>query len=360
MRRSQFDYRSYRGRATLTDWLKRIALVLAVLVVLAGVLLFLGWKPPFSLPFSPSPSQSQEEPDAPDGALPDQSSDPAPDDQDEDAAQPEPPVEEQAASLLSVPVSALLDGSARSLAEQSGADGVLVDMKDALGALGWQSQQPLASSLQDGIPAETVNETLAAWNAEGLYTAARLSCFRDEALGGQMEYTLRTSSDYRWRDGSGCHWAAPSNQAVQDYLVGLMTELAQMGFDELVLDYWGYPAQADGPLGNLKRGENYPEGSLDAVTGGFLDKAAQALASYDVRLSLCVSGAVLDGTDSSTGLTPAALAGVDRIWTEADRTAALTALTGAGLPWTEDRLVSLSDQLDPDLPVPQAVWENGT
>ena len=59
-------------------------------------------------------------------------------------------------------------------------------------------------------------------------------------------------------------------------------------------------------------------------------------------------------------VTPAALAGVDRIWTEADRTAALTALTGAGLPWTEDRLVSLSDQLDPDLPVPQAVWENGT
>ena len=42
MRRSQFDYHSYRGRKTTTDWLKRIALVLAILVVLLVAALLLG------------------------------------------------------------------------------------------------------------------------------------------------------------------------------------------------------------------------------------------------------------------------------------------------------------------------------
>ena len=40
--RSQFDYHSYRGRTTVTDWLKRIALVLAVLVVILVAVLFFG------------------------------------------------------------------------------------------------------------------------------------------------------------------------------------------------------------------------------------------------------------------------------------------------------------------------------
>ena len=40
--KSQFDYHSYRGRTTVTDWLKRIALVLAVLVVILVAVLFFG------------------------------------------------------------------------------------------------------------------------------------------------------------------------------------------------------------------------------------------------------------------------------------------------------------------------------
>lgn len=42
MRRSQFDYHSYRGRKTASFWLKWIALVLAILVVLAVAFLLWG------------------------------------------------------------------------------------------------------------------------------------------------------------------------------------------------------------------------------------------------------------------------------------------------------------------------------
>ena len=98
---------------------------------------------------------------------------------------------------------------------------------------------------------------------------ARLSCFRDETVGGQMDYTLQTTSGYRWKDGEEMHWSDPANQQVQDYLIGLMTELAQMGFDEIMLEHWSYPTEADGPLSNIQYGEQ----SADEVSRAFLEKA---------------------------------------------------------------------------------------
>ena len=226
------------------------------------------------------------------------------------------------------------------------------------GALGWQSQQALASALQEGVDSGTVNAALTAWNEGDVYTVARLSCFRDEALGSNMDYTLRTSSDYRWRDSGDLHWATPSNEAVRSYLIGLMTELAQMGFDEIVLDHFGYPTQADGTLGNLGQSEdNYPAGALDGVITDFLAQAAQALEPYGTKLSLHASADVLTGTDGSAGLTMAALnASVDRVWASGTRSDVLAALEGAGVDNAVDRLVSLVDHLDPAAADAQAVW----
>ena len=350
--RSQFDYHSYRGRTTVTDWLKRIALVLAVLVVILVAVLFFGQG---SISYTDEglrihwPFSQQSEPQTPDpgnvtviegdpAALPDSS-------QEGETTPPEEP-QADASSILSVSLSSLLDGSAAQLAQEAGADGVAVTMKDDQGALGWQSQQA------------TVNAALTAWNEGDVYTVARLSCFRDEALGSNMDYTLRTSSDYRWRDSGDLHWATPSNEAVRSYLIGLMTELAQMGFDEIVLDYFGYPTQADGTLGNLGQSEdNYPAGALDGVITGFLAQAAQALEPYGTKLSLHASAGVLTGADGSAGLTPAALnASVDRVWVSGTRSDVLSALEGAGVVNAADRLVSLVDQLDSAAAGAQAVW----
>ena len=361
--KSQFDYHSYRGRTTFTDWLKRIALILAILVVLLLAALFLGqgfisytdeglqinW--PFSqqeAPQIPDPGEINVAEGDP-GTQPDPTQE-----ENEPAAEPQ----TEADSVLSVPLSALLDGSAAQLAQEAGADGVLVDMKNDQGALGWQSQQALASAVLEGVDPSTVNAALTAWNEGDVYTVARLSCFRDEALGSNMEYTLRTSSDYRWRDSGDLHWATPSNEAVRSYLIGLMTELAQMGFDEIVLDYFGYPTQADGTLGNLgQREDNYPAGALDGVITGFLAQAAQALEPYGTKLSLHASAGVLTGADGSAGLTPAALnASVDRVWVSGTRSDVLSALEGAGVVNAADRLVSLVDQLDLAAAGAQAVW----
>ena len=362
--RTKFDYHAYRGRTTFTDWLKRIALILAVLVVLLVAALvagqdFISYTDDgirVNLPFF---SQMEEEP------LPDPGNvnvvegtpDALP-----DASQPEqgePSQPETAASLVTVPLSALLDGTAAGLAQEAGADGVVVDMKNSQGLLGWQSEQALASGVQTQAEGEGVNEALAAWNEDGVYTAARLICFRDGALGADMDYTLRTESGYRWRDGGDGHWTSPSNPQVRDYLVGLMTELAQLGFDEIVLDSWGYPSGSDGTLGNLQRGEdNYPEGALDAVVTDFLAQAAQALEPYGTKLSLHASLEAAAGADGDTGLTVAAVnASVCRLWIAGAAGETASALSEAGVERPEERLVSLAEQLSAHETAAQAVWQ---
>ena len=355
--KSQFDYHSYRGRTTLTDWLKRIALVLAVLVALAvAIVYFAPDLLPDSLPGPGSSSSQQGEPQSPDGSLPGGTEDPS---SQPDVSQPQ---EEQGASqpasaLISVPLSAVLDGSAAQLVQQAGADGAVVTMKDDAGALGWQSEQPLASQTMDG--ADAASGALTQWLQGDVYAAARLSCFRDEALGSQMDYTLRTSSDYRWQDGAGAHWTTPSNPAVREYLIGLMTELAQMGFDEIVLEHWGYPAQSDGPLDNLKHSEdNYPAAALDPVITDFLSQAAQALEPYGTRLSLAGAADMVSGVDFTTGLTAAASnTWADRLWVSGgSREEVTAALENAGIDNLAQRLVLLTGALDPASQGAQAVW----
>lgn len=277
MRRTKFDYRSYHGRKTATDWLKWIALILAILAALAVAALLWGQKYfnytdeglKLTLPFFQQESPKPADPGQVDVVIEEE---PEPK---EDASQPvEPPKPEEATAAAAVPLSALLDGSAAALAEQAVANSVVVEMKDAQGRLGWQSEQPLAGAAKlPGADAPELNEQLSAWNQKEFYTIARLSCFQDEALGSNMAHTIRTGSGYRWKDSDGLHWASPSDPEVQDYLVGLMVELARLGFDEIVLEHWGYPAQSDGPLGNLQ----YPAGALEPVVTGFLARAASAL-----------------------------------------------------------------------------------
>lgn len=350
MRGKRFVYGSYRGRRSTTDVLKTVALILVVLVVLAVAGVWMAQKYivyddggyHLELPFFQKEGPAQEPEDFRVAVEP-------------AASQPEETPEEGEPLLatVTVPLSAVEDGSAEALAAQAGANSVLLDMKTDRGQLGFVSQLAMAASAGVNAGQADINRQLQALNSGELYTVARLSCFRDHALAKDETYAIRTNSGYRWTDPEELRWSSPASQAVQDYLVALMVELAQLGFDEIVLEHWGYPAQSDGPLGNLQ----YPAGALEPVVTGFLARAASALESYDVRLSLAVSAGQLSGEDPGTGLTAEALnASVDRIWMDGNRTEALAALNASGVTGAEERLVSRSGTLNPDEAVAQAVW----
>lgn len=361
MRRSRFDYDTYRGRKSAGDWLKGIALVLAILVVLAVAILLWGQQYisytdnglRVELPFFQGDNKKNDgstidvidqEPGTGDVSGVEDGS------QEQGEEQPQVPLTSRMA--FQVPLSALLDGSAVQLAREQGADSVVVDMKNDQGQLGWSSQQPLGTAVQSAARDEQVNEKLRAWNQGELYTAARLSCFLDEEVGGQMSYTLQTASRLRWKDDRGFHWSDPSNQQVQDYLIGLMTEVAQLGFDEIILDHCGYPTQADGPQGNIR----YDSQQAPQTVTNFLARAAQALEPYETKLSLEVSQAQAESQEPGSGLNAQNINQyAQRIWVAGEEQVVLPALTGAGMESITQRLVVCTQGFRGDSSVSQAV-----
>ena len=185
---------------------------------------------------------------------------------------------------------------------------------------------------------------------------ARLSCFRDHALAKDETYAIRTNSGYRWTDPEELRWSSPASQAVQDYLVALMVELAQLGFDEILLDNWGYPAE--GNLGYIKQGDAYDLEHLSQPVEEFLARAEAALEPYGTRLAFRSTWAVLEGDESPGGQTAQLLERyAQRVWLEAPEDGMADLLSQAGLPEGEERLALLVEELDPDLDCSQGIWD---
>lgn len=311
-------YGSYRGRSAWKRAAKSILIFLLVLVLLcaaAGAYLqqFLiisddGVR--LELPFArqeeaeSAPTPSVPEADAPVIVTP------------EPTPTPTPTPEPEALSPVSLPAEALYDGSALSRVKTAGGDCALFDMKTDTGYLNYVSA--LDKAVNGGLNPEepdrnsliqTMNET------EGLYTMARVSCFKDHGLVlSDSSTAIFTNSGYRWTDPDGIRWTSPTNPDVRDYVTAVCVELAQLGFDEILLDNAGYPSE--GNLHYIKKGDAYDASQFSTVIDGFYAQVAHALAEYDVTLSVVTTPEALAGADTLTGQTPENLTWPDRLWTK--------------------------------------------
>ena len=207
-----------------------------------------------------------------------------------------------------------------------GYDGVILPMKTADGALGYVSALPLAADAGASSGDPDRNEALRALNdTPGLYTVAQVSCLRDSALGREEPgLSLHRVSGSPWLDESRQGWLDPAQPQVQSYLIGLCRELAQLGFDEILLTDCGFPTQGD--LDSLRAVEEKEE-TLET----FCRQLQGALADTPVTLS------VMGQRDSVTadpvsGQTTALLATFGRVWTQAEDQETLAAFDPVVLP----------------------------
>lgn len=207
-----------------------------------------------------------------------------------------------------------------------GYDGVILPMKTADGALGYVSALPLAADAGASSGDLDRNEVLRALNdTPGLYTVAQVSCLRDSALVREEPgLSLHRVSGSPWLDESRQGWLDPAQPQVQSYLIGLCRELAQLGFDEILLTDCGFPTQGD--LDSLRAVEEKEE-TLET----FCRQLQGALADTPVTLS------VMGQRDSVTadpvsGQTTALLATFGRVWTQAEDQEALAAFDPVVLP----------------------------
>jgi hypothetical protein len=246
-------------------------------------------------------------------------------------------------AAVEVSASAVTDGTAESLVTGSGGNAMIVTVKDLEGHLAWQSQSELAVAARDksGVSlngTEAFSQAIQTLSQGELYLIARINCFEDLWMCVySRSMALTTQGGKLWYDSNGMPWLSPANAEAKAYLTELCQELAQLGFDEILLDCAGFPGT--GRKSTLAVGSNYPT-DLSAAVSTWLTELNAALDSSGVSLSVQVSEAALT-TGDDTGLTAQGVSVLDRIWVDGggDLTAITQALTQAGLTEASDALV---------------------
>ena len=108
-------------------------------------------------------------------------------------------------------------------------------------------------------------------------------------------------------------WGNPSYEKVRDYLVGIVGELSQMGFDEILLYNAGFPTE--GKIDTIKKDENYDTAKFAQIIGDFYDQAAQAAEQGGAKLSVVTTADTIQtGSDAKSGQTLDNLSKLSRVW----------------------------------------------
>ena len=307
--RSSYGYGSYRGRSKLRTFLTVVIVILLVVLLLAVAAFFLLQKyivytddgrARLELPFL----QRQEETAPPVS--------PSADDVVVVTAEPTPEPREEILRAAALPRSALYDGTAADQVAAAGGNAAWFDMKADDGTLGYVSSLPAAISFGSSDANPALNAAITALNGGGLYTVARVSCFRDNLVPrSDMSLAIHTNAG-NWRDSGDTRWLSPANESARQYVVGVCRELAALGFDEILLDNWAFPT--DGELGWIKADANYPADGRTAALEVFLEEVRAGLAEFpEVKVSLVTTASAAAGGAVESGQTAALLERADRV-----------------------------------------------
>ena len=306
----------YRGRRTVTDILRIIAILLAIAVVLLGAGLFFGQRyiiytdegMKLDIPFFRQEEKPSHNPgDMSIVELPGDSS------QQEDAPVAEPEPEKiDYMNAVQLSLTSVLDGTAEQRLKEAGGDALILEMKAQSGKLSWVSGEKMAKTAKANPSDESVNEVIRQWNAGDVYTIARVSCFRDDSLPYYCNRVALRSPEGNWRDEAGMRHLDPTDKEAQEYIAGLCGELAELGFDEILLEYCTYPVR-----GRLDRIQPV-DGDINSPFGGpeyLLALVNEAVAGYETAISVHTELGILTGEVEGSGIKPEALwAYTDRLW----------------------------------------------
>ena len=148
------------------------------------------------------------------------------------------------------------------------------------------------------------------------YTIGRISTLHDSlyAYKHMTDAAVCQLTGFVWYDTNSTHWLAPEKQAARQYVTDLVTECAQMGFDELLLDDFHYPRE--GRLSRIKTDERTmtQQEALMLLSDDL--HAALEQAGYKGKLSVCVDADIaLAGSEEKSGIVMSELAEMfDRVY----------------------------------------------
>ncbi len=301
-------YSSYRGRGP--KWKILLAILLVLVIAVAASVIYLQQFLVYGADGSRQirlPWQTEEKAPPPDGEGE------APENQpDVDVVVQEP--EDQSpkeTAAFSLPAQALTQALWQETEKPSGANAVAVRLKTSNGTVYFNAANAVSGAVETEM--DTAAALAAVTAQEGLHTIASVACLQDfKAANADVEGRgLKNTGGYIFYDGNNSLWLDPAKPGTREYVCALAKEIAELGFDELLLTDFSYPTV--GKINKIHYNTDVPlANNLDLL----LSDLNTALESYDILLSVEVPEAVIaEGPDTVAGLDLNRLASrVDRVY----------------------------------------------
>ncbi|HEX5165063.1 MAG TPA: putative glycoside hydrolase [Thermomicrobiales bacterium] len=193
-------------------------------------------------------------------------------------------------------------GSLIDIADTTEVNAMVLDLKDSSGNVFYDTKVPLATQIGAKKPMYDINERLQEMKDHNVYSIARIVVFEDPILAGaRNELAIHdVTTGGLWTTWDGLAWVNAHQREVWQYNIDLAVEAAELGFDEIQLDYIRFPS--DGMLENADYGSQFAnETRVDAITG-FLTQMQSALKPTSSLLAVDIFGiTLLEDDDAGIG-----------------------------------------------------------
>lgn len=202
---------------------------------------------------------------------------------------------------------------------------VMVDVKSIYGDFYYSST--VGEKRNSKIDAAKMDELIDYLNRSGMYAIARFPALRDYTYGLNHvpDGVHHTSGRYLYQDDSGCYWLHPSSNGTLTFLIQIITELKNLGFDEVVLCDFQFP--------------NTNDTNVTGDKAQMLSKAASTLVSTCATDKFALSFVKTADFTLPEGRVRMYLEGLDA-------TQAMNAAAGSGIENTAVNLVFLTELYD--------------
>lgn len=125
---------------------------------------------------------------------------------------------------------------------------VMLDLKNAYGTF-YYSTKTQGSITSDQVDLTTVDKLIQTVTKGKHYSIARIPAFRDKHFGLENapygDVLPHISGGYMWADEGGCYWMNPTSDKTMAYLISIVKELKELGFDEVVFTDFLIPDTED-------------------------------------------------------------------------------------------------------------------
>lgn len=119
---------------------------------------------------------------------------------------------------------------------------IMIDVKSIYGNFYYSSS--VTESRNSDIDTKAMDDLLAYLDQSGFYLIARMPALRDKEYGlaHDEDGVFHSSRGYLVMDDEGCYWLNPGREGTINHIVRAVKELKGMGFDEVVLSDFAFPA----------------------------------------------------------------------------------------------------------------------